>query len=357
MSDSNTALLRFAAIAIVEGSEIAASSVSMNRVLYVLVLAFLAACPPAQPTSGASGGGGRAAISPDSCGKLDSSKIGRKAYAFLVASSELDRASLELERSIHDACKRMAVELGVSPAGTIKEVCTRAATELDANLAVSVRSESRLVTRTVPPVCKTDIDFTAGFVAQCEARASADVNVQCTGRCGGTCNGACDGQCAGAGGQCNGQCTGTCRGHCSGNCDGYVDVDASAECKASAEVRAVVRTECSEPRVEVVRENVTVVDDAKFQRAMAAINAGMPTVVKAGVKLERAGKALGLWVSAGASLVKSLGQFAGDLGDKAICVGGQLAAVIAATAQIEARFSISIEVSAQVSASAGAKAQ
>jgi hypothetical protein len=83
----------------------------------------------------------------------------------------------------------------------------------------------------------------------------------------------------------------------------------------------------------------------------------MPAIVKAGVKLERAGKAIGLWVSTGASLVKSIGQFAGDLGDKAICVGGQLAAVVAATAQIQARFSVSIEVSAKVSASAGAQAQ
>lgn len=339
----------------------------MKRILGVALIVMLAACPGPQPGAGGGGpgggggggGGGAAGISPDACGKIDSSKVGRKLYAFLVASAELDRASLELERSVHDACKRMAVELGVSAAGDIKEVCTRAATELDANLKVSVKSESRLVTRTVPPVCKTDIDFTAGFVASCEASAAADVNVQCTGRCGGTCNGACDGQCAGggAGGQCNGQCSGTCRGKCSGGCDGYVNVDASAECKASAEIRAVTRTECTEARVEVVRENVTVVDDSKFQKAMAAINAGMPTIVKAGVKLERAGKALGLWVTTGASLVKASGQLVGDLGEKAVCVGGQLAAVVAASANIQARFSVSIEVSAQVSASAGAKSQ
>src|SRR5204862_6355862 len=116
----------------------------------------------------------------------------------------------------------------------------------------------------------------------------------------------------------NGQCSGTCRGHCSGGCDGYVDVNASAECKASAEVRAVTHTECTEARVEVVRENVTVVDDSKFQKAIAAINAGMPTIVKAGVKLERAGKALGLWVTTGGSLLKASGQFVNDIGEPAI---------------------------------------
>ena len=328
-------------------------------VVLVLLLAGCPATPPPTTGGGGGGGGGRAGISPDSCGKIDATKVGKKLYAFLVASAELDRASLELERSVHDACKRMCVELGVSPAGDIREVCTRAATELDANLKVSVKSESRLVTRTVPPVCKTDVDLTASFAAQCEASATADVNVQCTGRCGGTCNGTCDGQCASgaAGGQCNGQCQGTCRGKCSGGCDGYVDVNASAECEASAEIRAVTRTECTEARVEVVRENVTVVDDTKFQKAMAAINAGMPTIVKAGVKLERAGKALGLWVTTGASLLKASGQLVGDLGEKAVCVGGQLAAIVAATAQIQARFSVSIEVSAKVSASAGAQSQ
>lgn len=339
----------------------------MKRILGVILVFVLAACPAPQPGpgggglggGGGGGAGGRAAISPDACGKIDTTNVGRKLYAFLVASAELDRSSLELERSVHDACKRMAVELGVSPAGDIKEVCTRAANELEANLQVSVKSESRLVTRTVPPVCKTDVDFTASFVAQCEARASADVDVRCSGRCGGTCNGACDGTCAGspAGGQCNGACEGTCRGRCSGGCDGYVDVDASAECKASAEVRAVTHTECTEPRVEVVRENVTVVDDTKFQKAMAAINAGMPTIVKAGVKLERAAKAAGLWVSTGASLVKASGQLVGELGEKAVCVGGQLAAVAMAATQIQARFSVSIEVSAQVSASAGAQSR
>ena len=335
----------------------------MKRIIGVVVLAVLAACPAPQQTGGGGGGGGGGgrggAISPDSCGKIDTNAVGRKTYAFLVASAELDRASAELERSVHDACKRMAVELGVSPAGTIKEVCTRAATELDANLEVSVKSESRLVTRTVPPVCTTDIDFTASFVASCEASASADIAVTCPGRGGGTCNGTCDGQCAGgaAGGQCNGQCQGTCKGKCSGSCDGYVDVDASAECKASAEVSAVTHTTCTEAKVEVVRENVTVVDDSKFQKAVAAINAGMPAIVKAGVKLERAGRALGLWVTTGASLVKASGELVGQLGDKAVCVAGQLAAVVAATANIQARFSVSIEVSAQVSASAGAKSQ
>jgi hypothetical protein len=312
---------------------------------------------------GTAGGGGAAGINPAACGTINTSKAGRKLYAFLVASAELDRASLELERTVHDACRKMADALGVSSAGPMKEVCTRAATELDANLKVSVKTEQRLVTRYTPPVCHTDINLTASFAAECEARATADVNVTCTGRCAGTCSGACDGQCAAAaggdaaGGQCAGQCEGTCRGKCTGRCDGYVDVDASAECKASAEVRGGLHTECTEPKVEVVRENVTVIDDTKFQKAMAAIQVGMPQILRAGARLERAGRAVGNWVSTGASLVRATGQLIADLGEKGACVAGQVAGVMAAAANIEARFSVSIEVSAQLSASAGASAR
>ncbi len=332
----------------------------MKRVVVCAVVALVGCPPPAsQRGSGSGGGAGGLAVNPDSCGKIDVNPVGRKLYAFLVASAELDRASLDLERSVDGACRRMATILGIPATGSMKDVCERAATELDANLKVSVRTESRLVTRYSPPVCRTEVDFAAGLVAECEARAVADVDVTCEGRCSGTCNGACSGTCAtmGAGGQCAGQCSGTCNGRCSGGCDGYASVDASAECKASAELRASLRTECSEPKVEVVRENVTIVDDTKFQKAMAAIDAGMPAIIRAGAKLELAGKALVNWVATGASLARASGQLVSDLGEKGVCVAAQLAAIIAATANIQARFSVSIEVSARVSASAGAQAQ
>jgi len=322
-----------------------------------LLLLSLTACQPAA-SRGAGGGGGAASgsISPQACGTINTTAVGRKLYAFLVASAELDRASFELEGSIWGACKRMATELGVATDGDIRAVCTRAAQALEANLQVSVKTESRLVTRTEPPVCKTDLEFTASVVAECEASAAADIDVRCQGTCGGTCSGACDGTCSamGANGQCNGTCSGTCNGSCSGSCQGYADVQASAECEASAEIRGGLRTTCTEPKVVVVREDVTVVDDAKFQAAMRAIEAGMPTILTATAKLELAGKALANWVGTGASLLKASGELVGDLGEKAICVGGQLAAVVAASTQIQARFAVSIEVSAQVSASAGA---
>lgn len=319
-----------------------------------LVLA-LTGCPPPNQTGGGgtgpSGGGGGLAIAPSSCGKIDVNPVGRKVYAFLVASAELDRASIELESSVADACRKMARILGVSDTGNTKQVCDRASQELQANLQVSVKTESKLVTRYTPSVCRTDVDFSASLVAECEARAVVDVNVTCDGHCSGTCNGSC------SSGTTGGTCAGVCNGRCSGGCDGYANVDASAECKASAEIRTTLKTTCTEPKVEVVRQDVTVIDDSKFQKAVAAIDAGLPQIIRATKKLELAGKALAQWVTTGASLVRASGELVGQLGERGICVAGQLAAVVAASANIQARFSVSIEVSASVSASAGARQQ
>lgn len=323
----------------------------LRRCGAVLTCLMFAACPPPKGGAGGGGGGGTSAINPEGCGTINTSTAGRKLYAFLVASAELDRASMELEGTVHDACRRMAEDLGTSPVGSTQELCARVAADLQANLQVSVRTEKRLVTRHTPPVCRTSIDVTAGFVAECEASAAADVNVQCNGRCDGTCSGGCSTALVG------GQCAGTCSGRCSGSCDGYANVDASAECKASAQIRSTTRTECTEPKVEVVQQDVTVVDASKFDRAMAAINHGLPQLLRAQRRLELAGHALGQWVSTGASLAASAGDLVGQIGQQGVCVAGQLAGVVAASANIQARFSVSIEASAQVSASAGATAQ
>lgn len=49
-------------------------------------------------------------------------------------------------------------------------------------------------------------------------------------------------------------------------------------------------------------------------------------IVSAGVKLERAAKALGLWVKTDGQLVAASDSFVADLGEKAVCVGGLVAA-------------------------------
>lgn len=294
----------------------------MKQSLALLML--LAACPPPGGTRTVPGGNGAQGINPDACGTINTTDSGRKLYAFLVASAELDRATAELENSIRDACRKMALDLGVSPDGDTRDVCTRASQELQANLQVSVKTEHQSVMRTTPPVCHTDISLAADFAAECEGQARGSVK--------GTCEG------------------GTQTGN---QCEGTSSVDASAECKSSAEVHAATHTTCTPGHVEVVQQDVTVVDATKWAKAQAAINDGIPELMLAGMKLQIAGKAAVQWADTAQQFGQSVGELAADLGAASVCVAGQVAGVVAAISQIQARFSVSIEVSAQFSASAG----
>jgi len=291
----------------------------------LLLLLLLAACPPPAKSTGPTGTAPQG-INPDGCGRIDTTATGRKLYAFLVASEELDHATAELENSIRDACRKMAVDLGVSPDGDTKTVCTRASQELQANMQVSVKTEKQMVTRTTPPVCHTDIDLAGSFAAKCEGQAEGSIK--------GTCEG------------------GTQTGN---TCEGYTSVDASAECKASAEVHATTHTTCTPGHVEIVQQDVTVIDATKWNKAQAAINDGVPQLMLAGMKLQLAGKAAVAWAQTGEQFAQSAGDLAADLGEQAVCVAGQVAGVVAAASTIQARFQVSIEVSASFSATAGAQ--
>ena len=325
----------------------------MRRVVLTLLLLMFTACPPPvnSPESG------KTNIDPEACGSLDATDLGRRIHAFLVASAELDRTSYQLERAVQNSCRRMAVELRVSPLGDAATLCRRVATALEDSLEVSVSQEQQFVTRTKPSVCSTEVDFAADVAATCEARAVTDIRAWCEGRCAGQCRGACDGACAGgnAGGQCNGTCDGTCNGTCTGRCEGAARVDASAECRASAEIRADVRTVCTEPSVVVETQNMTVIDASKLDRATAAIDAGMPGVLSVGAKAAVVAKGLGHWAATAAKLARSAASFFDDLGDQSVCAIGQIGTAMAASAQINARVSISIEASASISTSAGAQ--
>lgn len=321
-------------------------------------VALLSACPPAGTTGGTGpGGSGGSSVKPDACGKPSAGeRAWNRVYAFLQASADLDRASYELESSVVGACRKMATALGINPMGDTRTVCNAVAAELNANLSVSVSQEKRLVTREVPGECHTEMSFGIDAAAQCEAQATTNVNVTCEGTCTGTCNGACDGTCAGGtgtGGQCNGQCDGQCGGTCTGGCDGYVTGGASAECRAAVEIQSSIHTVCTPPRMEVVEESVTVVDATKFAKAQAAIQVGLPTIRQSAMRAEIVAKAAVDWAKTAGGLVVATGDLVQELGERAVCVGAQLQAALAAATQIQARFSVSIEVSASISGAAG----
>ena len=174
----------------------------MRKLGLIAVVLLGTSCGPVP--AGSEGGLG----SPDACGNLKTSDMGRRIYEFLVASAELDRASVELEKTVMRACRNMGQELAISVEGNTSEVCSRVNAALRDSLQVSVSQEQRLVTRTKPPVCKTEVDFAANVAAQCEAKASADIGIICEGKCTGTCDGRCYGTCdaTAADGSCEGQC-------------------------------------------------------------------------------------------------------------------------------------------------------
>ena len=327
----------------------------MKKLTLFLFLSFLSACPP--PATGPHAG--KTNIDPEACGVIDGSQLGRKVHAFLVASAELDRTSYSLEVALLDSCRRMAVELQISPLGDAKTLCNRVSKEIEESFNVSVSTEERLVTRTEPPICTTKVDYAADLAAQCEATPLLEINAWCDGHCSGVCGGTCEGGCSvvGPNGQCAGDCDGVCKGGCNGACEGSARVDASAECRASAEIRADVRTECTEPKVAVVKENITVIDASRFDRATRAIDVGMASILSLGAKAGVVSEGITHWFKTAGQLGRSSADFFSALGDQSVCAIGQLGAALGAASQIEARVSVSIEVSASLSASAGASSR
>ena len=326
---------------------------------YLMVAAMIAAlipvaCGGAIPGRGGGGGGG--SVDPDACGNyMDASDAGRKLHAFLTATAELERTVKALEVEVRTGCDKMAAELGIKPEGDNRAVCNAVLAQLKEDLNAGISAEAKLDVEYKPAVCTVNIEAAADVAAKCEAQASGEVKVACEGTCTGTCNGACDGNCVGGtgGSECNGQCEGTCRGSCSGGCTGGADVEASAECEARAEVHASAEMECTEPELTVEAEASVVVDKPRYDRAIAAIRAGLPHMLIVQAKVKPLRGAVTTWVSA-ANGVKDAGRdLANQFKDQALCLTAQISAAVGAIANIQASFEFSVEVSVEASASAG----
>ncbi len=321
----------------------------LRAALLVTVALAGAGCPKVPGGVPGAGGG---------CGEIKGIPMAAKLNAFLQASAELDSATAKLENSVKDACKKMAVELKIPTAGDTATLCNAVSAELKESWKVSLKAKTKLNVKYTPAKCTVKADFAAEVAAKCEAKATADMSVKCEGTCGGTCNGACDGTCAGSagtggsGGQCNGQCQGQCNGSCSGGCEGHADVDASAECKASANVRANLQAECTKPDVDVEVDMGLVLDTSRFERAKAAVKAGLGELLMAGEKAKGLVGAVKVWASAAKDLAASGKDIAKGLGMKAACVAGQLSASARAAASISVRVDVSVSASASVGGAA-----
>jgi hypothetical protein len=302
-------------------------------------------------------------VNPDACGKIDVTPTGRRLYAFLRATAEMQKQVAAINRDAKRACLAMAAELKLPAAqlqGDTLFVCKNVAAAVREGLdAGMVTKEAKYEVIYKPAVCTVDLDVAAQATAECEARAQADVTVVCQGECRGTCTGECQGACAtrGADGACAGECQGICRGRCEGGCDGAADVTGEATCEASGEIRANLSSTCTDPVIETRYEPAEVKDPVKFEQTQRAIAIGLPQLL---IVLEKMrgpvaasfavwGKTVGQLYNAGSKLVD-------ELEDASVCVLAQIGAAFAAVAQVEVQIQITIEASVEVGGACHAEA-
>lgn len=322
--------------------------------------AALAGCPgvPVGSRTGARDG----ALKPDSCGPINGTDAGRKLYAFLNATVELDRQVTAVEKRARQACLDMGAELGLPGdqlEGDTKTVCNRVAASLREHLQGGLRAEAQMNVTYKPAVCTVDVQAAAQASAECSGSASAEAQVTCEGTCSGTCYGQCSGTCSAknASGECAGQCTGACQGRCEGSCQGSADVKAEAECEAAAEIRANANVECTPAQVEVAYDAAMVVDGEKLERAKKAIDRGLPSLLTAAaIAKGPMAKAVATWASTVRGLYDASKDIASQFGKQALCVSGQIAAAFEAMAHIQVSLSVSVEASVSVGGACGATA-
>jgi hypothetical protein len=289
-------------------------------------------------------GGNDAMLDPNACGGYASSDAGRKLKAFLQATQDLEKATVETANVVKQSCITMGNKLGYTDAdykGETKDICAMVYGRLNENLKVAFKGSAALKVKYVPPKCSVDVSGSISAAASCEAKGSADI--------GATCNGTCDGKC-------NGTATkGECKGKCEGKCDGYANVDASAQCQAAAEVKASVDVVCQKPELTIEADAKLVVDKAKAEQTLAAMREALPEILSVKARLVPLKHAVETWAKSAVALKDSAVSLANNFKDQAKCVTGQVYAAAKMTANIQANVSVSVEVSASASGSIGQK--
>jgi hypothetical protein len=241
---------------------------------------------------------------------LSTSDAGKKVQAFVETSNALITAAGEIDSDMLNACRSMAVSLGIpaaeleppmanadAPGAATETACKRVTREIDKIVHDDLAPNAHLAIVYIPSVCTIDaeaqlrceqqcdpvtvtvtrLECTPGkFYGQCmgscmgtcTANCAATCTGSCTGTCSGTCGGSCNGTCAGvcSSQNANGTCYGSCAGTCTGTCDGTCSGSCSATCTGSCGPTCVGTCEgtCSAwlqpPQCTAVQERTTVND-------------------------------------------------------------------------------------------------
>jgi hypothetical protein len=283
-------------------------------------------------------------LNPNACGGIASAgDAGRKLHAFLEATAQVEKATIDTVAVVKNSCILIGNELGMTDAdykGETKDICAAVWGRIDKNLnGTAVKAKAALKIKMKPAVCTVDAKASLQAAASCEGKASADIKANCSGNCQGTCNGK--------------NSTGKCEGTCEGKCDGYADVEASAQCKANAEIKAAVDVQCTEPQLEIAWDAKMIVDAKAAEATLRALKAGLPKIFQVRQRLVPLKHAVENWVKSASELKNSAATIANSFKDQAMCVTGQIYAAAKMTANIQANVSVSVEISASASGSVG----
>lgn len=330
------------------------------RPRHVLVLAILSAVALAGCPKGVPGvpGSGQSKVDPNTCGNYAVSDAGRKVKALLEATVAIEAEAARVAAVVRESCVIMGGELKMPAAdlqGSTDAVCNKVIEYLKGSMQANFKAGAKLDIQYQPAVCRVDVRAAAQAAAQCEGKAEADIQARCNGTCNGTCDGTCQGSgSAGTGGSGgSGNCNGTCNGTCQGECDGSADVNASAQCEAKAEVDASVNVQCTEPELTVNASADVIVDTEKAEATLRAIRNGMPKMLSVQARLRPLQAAMTTWVKSAREAGAAVGDIAGSFQDQALCITGQLKAMVSAIASVEANISVSVSVSASASGAVG----
>ncbi len=327
---------------------------SLLAAFSAVALAALAGCPGGGGIPGRGGG----SVDPNKCGDYASLDGGAQLKALFEATAQLETAAKGIELEVRTGCDAMAKELGISPKGDTKSVCMAVLDQVKEDLKAGVSAEAKLEVNYKPAKCEVNIEAAASVAAECEASVGGSATVTCEGSCSGTCNGECDGSCegGGGGGECNGTCDGTCKGECSGGCEGNAEVHGSAECEAKAEVSASAEVKCEPAEFSVEASADVVVDKPRYDRAIAALKAGMGDILTVEAKVKPLKAAFEGWAVTAKATAQKGKELAQNFKDQALCITGQLAAMGSAIANVQASIDVSVEVSVEASATASGSA-
>jgi hypothetical protein len=343
-------------------------------------------------------------------GEFGSSEGAQKLEAFLEATVALEKATLEIEKGLVEACKNMGKDLGLTedemkPNGEgidakLKGACEPVAAKIESILSAGLEAGATLELEYIPPVCEVDLEASAECAAECDVElqgkaeveckggklvgeckgectghCEAKIEGECKGKCEGTCNGECVGTCLAEGGegQCAGECAGTCNGKCDGmcyaevkgeckgkchgecsvemdapKCESQAEVKADADCQAACDFKTNAEAKCTKPEI-IVAFQAKAEAKAELDKLAATIKANYPKFLALAKKIE---VSLGGSIEGFITAVKGLPDAVVDVGVKA---GACAAAAISACANISLRFEASISVSASVAGALNTK--